>query len=215
MAVKTKMGTVTVSKAEEAKVESAKVAEAQAPAGTTPVEGNPVTTEAPKAVKTKKEKVVKEKKEKVVKEKVVKVIATAATVEEIKTFVEANPDYKIEKSKDSAHQFFVSYKGVKVMYISPNFISIRLADAEALKLVHEKAGFNHPFQAKIAIDLLAHTVSILQAMAGIYPKVKEEKPKKEKAEKKAGKEKTAEVKAETPVEANPVEAVPTQPSVVL
>ncbi|MDD3039776.1 hypothetical protein [Bacteroides sp.] len=138
---------------------------------------------------------VKEKKEKKPKEVTVKVVPTAGVLTSVRAYVDNYPDMSIKKSKDGPNQFFVSYKEIKVLYISPNFISIRPEDADKIGLAYEKKGYHHPFKAKLGILEGSNAITLLDMLKTMYPRVEKPKPVKEKVEKKAKEEKVpAEVK---------------------
>ena len=149
-------------------------------------------SEQPKA----ETKPVKEKKQTKPKEVKVKVIPTSGILTNVKYYVEQDPDMSIEKSKDGPNQFFVLYKAIKVLYISPNFVAIRPEDADNIGLVYDKKGYHHPFKAKLAIDQGSHATTLLDMLKTMYPKV--EKPKSVNPEKE-------EKKKEVPAEEKPEE----------
>ena len=128
-------------------------------------------------------KPAKEKKEKKPKEVKIKVVPTAEALTEVKEYITKHPDLEIEKSKDGPNQFFVLYKAVKVLYISPNFVSVRPEDAEKLGLVSIMKGYHHPFKANLGALQGKVVIQLLELLQQIYPKVKEVKPAKEKKEK--------------------------------
>ena len=128
-------------------------------------------------------KPAKEKKEKKPKEVKIKVVPTAEALTEVKEYITKHPDLEIEKSKDGPNQFFVLYKAVKVLYISPNFVSVRPEDAEKLGLMSIMKGYHHPFKANLGALQGKVVIQLLELLQQIYPKVKEVKPAKEKKEK--------------------------------
>lgn len=139
-------------------------------------------------------KPAKEKKEKKPKEIKIKVVPTAEALTEVKEYITKHPDLEIEKSKDGPNQFFVLYKAVKVLYISPNFVSVRPEDAEKLGLMSIIKGYHHPFKANLGALQGKVVIQLLELLQQIYPKVKEVKPAKEKKAKEIPAEEKAEEK---------------------